>query len=201
MGTLRLALRSSVTRALNSDIRGEFVDPRIPSRLDRFLPLPLRRQSTTRVPMPDFPASIGRNVGPGTTRGQNLHLSRTFSQGHSSSSVAPISSSPLINQLPLRTSFSTHFVARGFRSTAPQSAAPMIVIIAAKKAAQVASILVARFFRNRYRRKSDEEKARFRARLARHKRKFNVLLSALTGVGLAYMLTHLEKTPHTKRWR
>ena len=92
-------------------------------------------------------------------------------------------------------------LARGFRLSTPHSAPPMVLVLFAKKVAQVVSILVARFARNRYRRKSDEEKKRFRERLARWKHWLLMPLAGLCSVGIAYLIIHLERAPYTKRLR
>ena len=88
-----------------------------------------------------------------------------------------------------------------FRLTLPHAAPPIVVVIAAKQAAKIVSILTARFARNRYRRWSDEEKSQFWRRLGRHKLKFLFLTSIPLSLAIGYGITHVEKTPYTARWR
>jgi cell division septal protein FtsQ len=66
---------------------------------------------------------------------------------------------------------------------------------------KIAGILTARFARNRYRRKTEEEKKKFWQRIGRHRLKFWLLMASMGGAGLGYAITHLERTPLTRRLR
>lgn len=87
-------------------------------------------------------------------------------------------------------------------SPAPHAAPlPMVIVIAAKQVVKIAGILTARFARNRYRRKTEEEKKKFWQRIGRHRLKFWLLMASMGGAGLGYAITHLERTPLTRRLR
>ena len=205
MAAWRLSCLSSLTRAISPKCaHGQNANLRFASLSDAPLPLPLCRQAAPRVPT--FATFFSRCFSTHSrSRFNTANLSRPAAFGQlarrTSSPLSPNSLARLGSIVPATPVLTPLSPSRGFRLTTPQSAAPMVVVVAVKQAAKVVSILVARFFRNRYRNKSDEEKARFKERIARHRRKFNTLMWALFGIGIAYGVTHLERTPYTRRYR
>ena len=205
MAAWRLSCLSSLTRAtLPKHAHGHVANLRLASLSDAPLPLPLCRQAAPRVP--SFATDILRCFSSHSRSGFNAaNLNRPAAPGQltrrTSTPLSSISLAHLQSVVPATPVLTPLPPSRGFRLTTPQSAAPMVVVVAAKQAAKVISILLARFFRNRYRKKSDEEKALIKERIRRHKRKFYTLMWALFGVGIAYGITHLERTPFTRRYR